>query len=249
MGEVYLAEDTKLGREVAIKVLPEELTGDTERMARFEREAHVLASLNHSNIAGIYEIDETDGVHFLAMELAEGEDLADLLTRGPMPVEDAIEISRQLAEALEAAHEVGVVHRDLKPDNINVATGGATGIAVKVLDFGLAKALDRSSESSPDLTASPTLTAQMTQAGVILGTAAYMSPEQARVSRRTSGPTSGLSASFCGRCSPASVSSWAIRSPTPSRPCCETISRTNRCPPLFPGAYGAYSLVASIATQ
>ena len=181
MGAVYLAEDTSLDREVAIKVLPEAFVADPERLARFEREAKLLAQLNHPNIAGIYEVgeaavDEDAAVHFLAMELAPGEDLADRLARGPVAVEDTIPIALQIAEALEAAHENGVVHRDLKPANIKVTPEGA----VKVLDFGLAKAWEGAAQSGPDLAESPTLTAQMTQAGVILGTAAYMSPEQAK---------------------------------------------------------------------
>jgi len=182
MGQVYRAQDTKLGREVAIKVLPEAFTADPERLARFEREAKVLASVNHPNIAAIYEVGEATlaeaatPVHFLAMELADGEDLAQRLARGSVPVEDAIPIALQIAKALEAAHEAGVVHRDLKPANIKVGSDRS----VKVLDFGLAKAWAGASESSPGLTQSPTLTAQMTQAGVILGTAAYMSPEQAK---------------------------------------------------------------------
>jgi serine/threonine-protein kinase len=188
MGAVYLAEDTNLDRKVALKVLPEAFTADEERLARFEREAKVLASLNHPNIAGIYEVgnavpiaddgpaDTTATVHYLVMELAEGEDLSAVMERGPLPAERAIRIAVQVAEALEAAHARGVIHRDLKPGNIKLTPDGQ----VKVLDFGLAKAWDPPRESSPELTHSPTLTAQMTQAGVILGTAAYMSPEQAR---------------------------------------------------------------------
>jgi serine/threonine protein kinase len=176
MGEVYRAEDTKLGREVAIKVLPAALTEDPERLARFEREAKVLASLSHPNIAGIYQIEEADGQQLLVMELVEGEDLTDRLRRGPVPVDEAVGITSQVAEGLEAAHSRGIVHRDLKPANIKIAAGGQ----VKILDFGLAKAHEASEETSPDTTRSPTLTAQMTQAGVILGTASYMAPEQAR---------------------------------------------------------------------
>ena len=177
MGEVYRAEDTKLGREVAIKVLPAAFTQDPERFARFEREAHVLASLNHPNIAAIYDLAEDDGIHFLVLELAEGEDLAACLAHGPIPVKEALPLALQLAEALEAAHDKGIVPRDLKPANVMVGPDGTA----KVLDFGLAKALE--SEPGPsrsDLTHSPTLTAQMTQEGVLLGTASYMSPEQAR---------------------------------------------------------------------
>jgi serine/threonine-protein kinase len=183
MGEVYRATDTKLGREVAIKVLPAEVAGDHERLARFEREAKLLASLNHPNIAHVYGFESAaleDGStgHFLAMELVEGEDLAARLKRGAVPVEEALEIARQIAEALEEAHEKGIVHRDLKPANVKVTPEGK----VKVLDFGLAKAYagEAASGSAPDLSRSPTLAHTGTQAGVILGTAAYMSPEQAR---------------------------------------------------------------------
>jgi serine/threonine-protein kinase len=176
MGEVWKARDTTLDREVAIKVLPEVFARETERLARFEREAKVLASLNHPNIATIHGLHEAEGVHYLAMELVPGEDLAERLKRGPVPVEEALEIGRQVAAALAAAHANGVVHRDLKPANIQITPEGK----VKVLDFGLAKALERetASGSSPEL--SPTLTSAGTVAGVILGTASYMSPEQAR---------------------------------------------------------------------
>jgi len=180
MGAVYQAEDTKLGREVAIKVLPEAFSADPDRLARFEREAKVLASLNHSCIAGIHEVGEAevDGsvVHFLVMELAPGETLAEHLGRGRIPLAGALPIALQIAEAFEAAHERGIVHRDLKPANVMVDRDGR----VKVLDFGLAKVWEPPVEPATDLTNSPTLTAQMTRAGVILGTAAYMSPEQAR---------------------------------------------------------------------
>ena len=183
MGEVYRAEDTTLKREVAIKVLPEQFTQDTERLARFQREAQVLASLNHPNIAAIHSFEHSDGVHFLAMELVEGETLAQRVAKGPLPVEEALEVSRQIAEGLEAAHEIGVIHRDLKPANVNITPEGK----VKLLDFGLAKALE-AELSEQELANSPTLTGKMTRAGVILGTAAYMSPEQARgkpVDKRT----------------------------------------------------------------
>ncbi|MGB7491168.1 MAG: protein kinase [Thermoanaerobaculia bacterium] len=182
MGVVYRAEDTKLGREVAIKVLPEAVAGSQERLARFEREAKVLASLNHPNIAAIHQVEEADGVHFLVMELAPGETLADRLHRGPIPFDDAVPIALQIAEALESAHEQGVIHRDLKPANLKVAADGQ----IKVLDFGLAKALAAEASSAVPTSGtgsesmSPTLTAQMTQAGTLLGTAAYMSPEQAK---------------------------------------------------------------------
>jgi serine/threonine-protein kinase len=175
MGEVYRATDTKLGREVAIKVLPPAFTEDAERLARFEREAKVLASLNQPNIAGIFQIEEADGQQVLVMELVEGHDLAERLERGPLGVDEASMIALQVVQGLEAAHERGVVHRDLKPANIKVTADGQ----VKILDFGLAKAREESPEGG-SLSMSPTLTAQMTQAGVILGTAAYMSPEQAK---------------------------------------------------------------------
>jgi Tol biopolymer transport system component len=175
MGEVYRAKDQKLGRDVAIKVLPEEFAKDADRVARFQREAKLLASLNHPNIAAIHGLEESDGTHFLVLELIEGDTLADRLKRGAIPVEDALKLALQIAEALEAAHEKGVIHRDLKPANIKVTPDGK----VKVLDFGLAKAFAGDSEDM-NLSNSPTLSAAATQQGVILGTAAYMSPEQAK---------------------------------------------------------------------
>jgi serine/threonine-protein kinase len=186
MGEVYRATDTNLGRDVAIKVLPPEVAQDSERLSRFRREAHLLASLNHPNIAAIHGLEEADGKPFLVLELVEGEDLAVRLKRGAVAVDEALEIARQIAEALEEAHERGIIHRDLKPANVKLTPDGK----VKVLDFGLAKAwnADPASGSSADLSQSPTLDHTGTQAGVILGTAAYMSPEQARgrpVDRRT----------------------------------------------------------------
>ena len=187
MGEVYRARDTRLDRDVAIKILPAGLEADPERLARFEREARLLASLTHPNIAAVYGFEEHEGRRFLALELAEGETLAERIARGPLPVDEAIDVARQIAHAVEAAHEKGIVHRDLKPANVKIDPDGK----VKVLDFGLARALEGdtgSDSSSIDLTQSPTLTHRMTQAGVILGTAAYMSPEQARgkrVDRRT----------------------------------------------------------------
>jgi Tol biopolymer transport system component len=178
MGEVWRATDTKLHRDVAIKLLPNVVARDPERLARLEREAQLLASLNHPNIAAIHGLEEADGTPFLVLELVPGEDLALRLKRGPLPVDEAIDVARQIAEALEEAHERGVVHRDLKPGNVKVTPDGK----VKVLDFGLAKAWspDPSSGSAPDLSQSPTLAHTGTAAGVILGTAAYMSPEQAR---------------------------------------------------------------------
>jgi serine/threonine-protein kinase len=175
MGEVYRARDGKLGRDVAIKVLPAAFATDAERLARFRREAQVLAALNHNHIAAIYGLEESGGLEALVLELVPGETLAERLGKGPLPLDEALEIARQIAEALEAAHERGIVHRDLKPTNVKLTPEGK----VKVLDFGLAKALTGDA-SSPDVSTSPTLTAQATQAGIVIGTAAYMSPEQAR---------------------------------------------------------------------
>jgi serine/threonine protein kinase len=177
MGEVYRARDTTLRRDVAIKILPRHFTADAERLARFEREARMLAALNHPNIGAIYGLEAANGVRALVLELVEGETLADRIGRGPVPVTDALTIARQIAEALDAAHEKGIVHRDLKPANIKVTPDGV----VKVLDFGLAKAATGEMQS-------PTVTVGSTQEGTILGTAAYMSPEQARgqaVDKRT----------------------------------------------------------------
>ena len=177
MGEVYQARDTKLNRSVAIKILPETIATDPERLARFHREAQLLASLNHPNIAAIYGFEDSSDVHALVMELVNGSTLADRIAAGPVPLEEALPIAKQIAEALEAAHEQGIVHRDLKPGNIKVRDDGT----VKVLDFGLAKAIEPAGTASSSLSMSPTITTPaMTQAGVILGTAAYMSPEQAK---------------------------------------------------------------------
>jgi serine/threonine protein kinase/Tol biopolymer transport system component len=182
MGEVYRARDTKLGRDVAIKILARAFTSDPERLARFEREARMLAALNHPHIGAIYGVEEADGIPALILELIAGPTLADRLAKGPMPLHDSLTTARQIADALEAAHEKGIVHRDLKPANIKITADGV----VKVLDFGLAKAV--TSGSTPDLAQSPTVTVDGTRDGVILGTAAYMSPEQARgeaVDKRT----------------------------------------------------------------
>ena len=173
MGQVRQATDTQLARQVALKILPDAFAADPDRLARFKREAQILASLNHPNIAQIHGIEEAEGTRALVLELVEGPTLADRIARGAMPIEDALPIAHQIAEALEAAHEAGVIHRDLKPANIKVREDGT----VKVLDFGLAKALDPNPEGDPSQ--SPTLTAAATQMGAILGTAAYMSPEQA----------------------------------------------------------------------
>jgi serine/threonine protein kinase len=175
MGEVYQAKDTKLGRDVAIKVLPEEFALDKDRVTRFQREAKLLASLNHPNIAAIYGLEESEGTHFLVMELIEGDTLRDRIKSGPIPVEEALKLALQMAEALEAAHEKGVIHRDLKPANIKVTPDGK----VKILDFGLAKAY-AGDQGNINLADSPTISVAATQQGVILGTAAYMSPEQAK---------------------------------------------------------------------
>jgi serine/threonine protein kinase/Tol biopolymer transport system component len=174
MGEVYKAQDTKLGRNVAIKVLPAAFVHDPERLSRFQREARVLAALNHPNIATIYGLEQSDGVHFLIMELVPGETLADRVKSGPMPMEEALKIAVQIAEALEAAHEKNIIHRDLKPANVKVTPEGK----VKVLDFGLAKAF--AGNSAEDLSHALTFTAMGTEEGRILGTPAYMSPEQSR---------------------------------------------------------------------
>jgi serine/threonine-protein kinase len=177
MGEVYRARDIKLNRDVALKILPDVVAGDPDRLARFRREAQVLASLNHPNIAAIYGVEDSGPTHALVLELVEGPTLADRLSAGPLPVAEALAIARQVADALAAAHDAGVIHRDLKPANVKVRPDGA----VKVLDFGLAKALgpDPASSSATAMN-SPTVTARATELGIIIGTAAYMSPEQAR---------------------------------------------------------------------
>ena len=174
MGQVYQATDTKLNRQVALKILPEAFAADPDRLARFQREAQVLASLNHPNIAAIHGLEDSEGTKALVLELVEGPTLADRIAQGPIPVDEVLPIAKQIAEALEAAHEQGVIHRDLKPANIKVRDDGT----VKALDFGLAKALDTTPAGDPSQ--SPTVTAAATQMGVIMGTAAYMSPEQAR---------------------------------------------------------------------
>ena len=177
MGEVYRARDTKLGRSVAIKIIPDAFAFDPERIARFEREGRVLASLNHPHIAALHGMEQSGALHALVMELVDGETLADRLASGPLDVDEALGIARQIALALEAAHDQGIIHRDLKPANIKLRSDGT----VKVLDFGLAKALDRSGDAGGSGSGAPTITTPaMTQLGVILGTAAYMSPEQAK---------------------------------------------------------------------
>ena len=177
MGEVWRATDTQLDRDVALKVLPEAFTSDPDRLARFEREAKVLASLNHPNIAQIHGIEEADDTRALVLELVEGPTLADRIAQGPIPVDEALPIAKQIAEALEAAHEQGVIHRDLKPANIKVRDDGM----VKVLDFGLAKAFQPdASDVSASMSPTISLTAAATQMGMVIGTAAYMAPEQAK---------------------------------------------------------------------
>ncbi len=175
MGEVYRAKDSKLGRHVALKVLPDAFARDTDRMARFQREAKVLASLNHTNIAAIHGLEDSGKTHALVMELVEGPTLADRIRLGPIPMDEALQIAKQTCDALEYAHEHGIVHRDLKPANIKVTNDDA----VKVLDFGLAKAIEGDAASA-DVANSPTMSRMATLAGVLLGTAAYMSPEQAK---------------------------------------------------------------------
>jgi len=177
MGQVYRATDAKLKRQVAIKVLAPSLAGDADRLARFQREAEVLASLNHPNIAAIYGLEESGGITALVMELVAGDDLSQRIARGPVPLEEALPVARQIADALEAAHEQGIIHRDLKPANIKVRADGT----VKVLDFGLAKAMEPTARSTPNMSMSATIaTPARTQMGMILGTAAYMAPEQAK---------------------------------------------------------------------
>ena len=174
-GEVYRARDGKLGRDVAIKVLPDEFARDAERLRRFQREAKVLASLNHPNIASIYGLEQSEGTHYLVLELVPGETLAARIARGPLSVEEALQIGVKITEALEAAHEQTIVHRDLKPANVKLTPDDD----IKVLDFGLAKVFAQETPDS-DSSMSPTLTRDATRAGVIMGTAAYMSPEQAK---------------------------------------------------------------------
>src|SRR5262245_12780648 len=179
MGEVYRARDTKLNRDVALKILPETFAADPDRLTRFTREAQTLASLNHPNIAQIHGLEDSSSLRALVMEFVDGEDLAQRIAHGPMPVDDTVAIAKQIADAIEAAHEHGIVHRDLKPANVKVRDDGT----VKVLDFGLAKALEGSggSHQSGSMSLSPTVASPvMTGIGMIMGTAAYMSPEQAK---------------------------------------------------------------------
>jgi serine/threonine protein kinase len=192
MGEVYRARDSKLGRDVALKVLPDASARDAERMERFQREAKVLASLNHPNIATIHGLEDSGATHALVMELVEGPTLADRINSGPLPVDEAVLIAKQIAEGLEYAHERGIVHRDLKPANVKVSRDDS----VKILDFGLAKAVEGEAVEI-DMANSPTLTRMATQAGFIIGTAAYMSPEQAKGKPVDRARTSGRLAACC----------------------------------------------------
>lgn len=187
MGVVYLAHDERLSRTVAIKSLPADLADSPERLARFEREAKALAALNHTNIAGIHSVEEVDGARYLVLEYVDGLTLSQRLEQGPLPIDDVLDITAQIARGVEAAHEAGVIHRDLKPGNIIIRPDGV----VKVVDFGLAKEIESSSSSSLDLTNLPTITMPnepATAIGQVLGTPAFLSPEQARgkqVDRRT----------------------------------------------------------------
>lgn len=183
MGEVYRARDTNLGRDVAIKVLPEAFSRDKERLDRFQREARLLAKLNHPNIATLHGLEEHEGRRFIVMELVEGETLQERIAKGPIPVDEAVALFIQIADGLEAAHEKAVIHRDLKPSNIKMGPNEQ----IKILDFGLAKTFVDEDPSAADSSQSPTLS-RGTQVGVIMGTAAYMSPEQAKgqqVDKRT----------------------------------------------------------------
>src|ERR1043166_5329929 len=177
MGDVYQASDSKLGRSVAIKLLPAAFASDPDRLSRFRREAHVLASLNHPNIAHVYGLEESGEMHCIVMELVEGETLQARIEHGPIPVDEALTIATQIGDALEAAHDLGITHRDLKPGNVMIRSDGS----VKVLDFGLAQQISPNSDAR--LSNSPTLTMGMTAAGAFLGTASYMAPEQARAKK------------------------------------------------------------------
>ena len=217
MGEVYRARDTKLDRDVALKVLPPAFTDDPDRLARFEREAKVLASLNHPNIGSIYGLEEAEGQKALVLELVEGPTLAERIKQGPIPVDEALPIAKQIAEALEAAHEQGIIHRDLKPANVKLKDDGT----VKVLDFGLAKAFQPdASDVSASMSPTISLTAAATQMGMVIGTAAYiwlLNRPRARssISERTCGRLARCST----RCSQGGSRSWAMTCPTRWRSC------------------------------
>ena len=227
MGEVYRAHDAKLGRDVAIKVLPSIFTADRERVARFDSEARMLAALNHPHIGAIYGLEEAGGMPALVLELVDGETLADRLRRGPVPTGDALAIARQIADALDAAHRKRITHRDLKPANIKVTPDGR----VKVLDFGLAKALASDVTATQGISQSPTAAIDATHVGVILGTAAYMSPEQARglpVDTRADIWSFGC---VLYKCSRGGLLSRGRRSPRPWQPFSNGSPTGRRCPP------------------
>ena len=193
MGEVYRARDTKLGRDVAIKVLPEEFARDKERLERFQREARLLAQVNHANIATLYGLEEHDGQTFIVMELVEGETLAERIAKGRIPIDEAIPLFFQIAEGLEAAHEKGIVHRDLKPGNAMLTKSG-----IKLLDFGLAKVL--AGEPGPESSDAPTQQKDLTKENSIIGTLQYMAPEQLEGRTADSGRVSGRLAQCSMRC-------------------------------------------------
>ena len=233
MGEVYRARDTKLGRDVAIKILPADFTADPERRARFAREARLLATLNHPHIGAIYGLEESDTVAALVLEFVDGPTLADRLTHGPLPIAEALAIARQIAEALEAAHDKGIVHRDLKPANVILQGGGggtAGPVRAKVLDFGLAKPM--AMNLAADLTRASARCG--TEDGRILGTPAYMSPEQARGRLLTSGRTSGRLAACSLRCWWGAEHLKATRFPTRWSAFWNANPTGRRCPPILP---------------
>ena len=248
MGEVYRATDTKLGREVALKVLPAEVAQDPERLARFRREAQLLASLNHPGIAAIHGLEEADGQLFLVLELVEGEDLAERLKRGPLPLDEALAIAKQIAEALEGAHEKGIVHRDLKPANVKLTPDGK----VKVLDFGLAKAWSGGGASGPP---PPTCRGPRPSRRPAPRPASSSAPRPTcRPSRpaarpSTRGPTSGPSASCSTRCSRAAGSSRERRSPTSWRRSSRRPPTSRPSPRAFPLVSAAFSGVACGRTR
>ena len=250
---VYRARDAKLGRDVAIKTLPEDVAADPERLARFEREARMLAALNHPNIATVYGFEQADAAHLLAMEVVEGATLADRIERGPIPLEQALPLFIQIAEGLEAAHAKGIIHRDLKPANIKIEAGGGSGTrpgAVKILDFGLAKALAPSEGAAQAAGAShsPTLTLQATMRGELSAPPRTCRPSRPRANLPMSAPTSGRSASACSRRSPGDAYSAA---PT-RRGCWPRCSRTSptspRCRPRHRRRCGDCCGVASRRT-
>jgi serine/threonine protein kinase len=217
MGEVFAALDTRLDRRVALKVIPGEYSADADRLRRFQLEARTLATLTHPNVALLFGFEEHASRNLLVLELVEGETLADRLRRGPLPVDEALHLARQIASALEAAHEKGIIHRALKPANIKITSDDRA----KVLDFGLAKLAAPATSSSATVPAdSPTILTGSTLPGVILGTAGYMSPEQAKASPLINAPTSGLSDVSCTSASPAKALSAERPSPNASRPCC-----------------------------